>query len=214
MTEAALAIDACWKSIGVQGDQSCRELAALSHCRNCPVFSRQAARLLDRETPDDTPLPAIPAAAAEPAERGQSVTIFRLGAEWFALPTLVLDEIVPARAVHSLPHRRDPGLLGLVNVRGELVVCVSIARAVLGEGGIASTQGRIIVARHESGRFAFPVDEVAQTLHHAPGAVLPLPATLAHSTASLTKGLLLWREHRVGLLDAEALFAALNRCLI
>jgi len=212
MVETALALDACWKRIGVQGDQSCRELPRHSHCRNCPEFSRQAALLLDREAPAGAPLSALPA-IPEPTERGQSVTIFRLGAEWFALPTLMLDEIVTPRAVHSLPHRRDPGLLGLVNVRGELVVCVSIARAVLGDAAIAAPQGWIIVAHHDSGRLAFPVDEVAQTFHHTQAAVQPLPATLAHAATGLSTGMLAWRDRHVGLLDGEALFAALNRCL-
>jgi chemotaxis-related protein WspD len=204
-------IDACWNRIGIYGSKDCPELAAHSHCRNCPVFSRNAALLLDRALPDDDGF-AAPLPAATSAEPTQSLMVFRLGAEWFAFPTLSLDEIVGLRPVHSLPHRRNPGLLGLVNVRGELVVCVSLARLVLGEGGESSAT-MMMVARHDSGRFAFPVDEVAQTVPCAVGDLKPVPATLSRATSSFTRGLVTWRDRSVGCLDEGALFAAFDRCL-
>lgn len=211
-------IDACWKRIGIYGSKECPELPAHAHCHNCPVFSRNAALLLDRAMPGadedglSTPLPAT--MSGEPA---QSLMAFRLGQEWFAFPTLALDEIVGPRPVHSLPHRRHPALLGLVNVRGELVICVSLAGLVLGEGAGGAVgdpvQGWMMVAHHGGGRFAFPVDEVAQTIACAPGDLKPVPATLARSVSSYTRGLVTWRDHTVGCLDAEALFAAFGRCL-
>lgn len=207
-------IDACWKRIGVYGSKDCPELSAHAHCHNCPVFSRNAALLLDRAMPGgdedglSTPLPAEVS-----GEAAQSLMAFRLGEEWFALPTLSLDEIVGPRPVHSLPHRRNPALLGLVNVRGELVICVSLARLVLGDGAGDPAQGWIMVAHHEGGRFAFPVDEVAQTIACASGDQKPVPATLARSASSYTRGLVTWRDRTVGCLDAEALFDAFERCL-
>jgi chemotaxis-related protein WspD len=206
-------VDACWKRIGIYGSKDCPELAAHSHCRNCPVFSRQAALLFDRPMPEgeDSAAEATPAMPVQ-AEASQSLMLFRLGAEWFALPTLALDEIVARSPIHSLPHRRDPGLLGLVNVRGQLVVCVSAARLLLG-GGDAGDAGWLMVARHAGGRFAFPVDEVAKTIQRAPGERRPVPATLALSASGFTRGVVEWRGHSVGWLDDRALLAAFDRCL-
>jgi chemotaxis-related protein WspD len=92
-----------------------------------PGVFPQCRLLLDRAMPGadedglSTPLPA--AVSGEPA---QSLMAFRLGGMVRpAHPSL--DEIVGPRPVHSLPHRRNPALLGLVNVRGELVICVSLA---------------------------------------------------------------------------------------
>ncbi len=204
-------VDTCWNRIGIYGSKDCPELVAHSHCRNCPVFSRQAALLLDRALPEDelaSPLPP----AAPPGEPTQSLMLFRLGAEWFAFPTLALDEIIGPRPVHTLPHRREAGLLGLVNVRGELVVCVSLARLMPGAARDPDN-GWMMVARHEQGRFAFPVDEVAQTIHRVPGERKPVPATLALSASSLTRGLITWGKRSVGWLDEGALFAAFARCL-
>ena len=57
-----------------------------------------------------------------------AVLLFRLQAEWLALPAQVFQEVAERRPVHSLPHRRQGIVLGLVNVRGELLLCVSLAR--------------------------------------------------------------------------------------
>ena len=40
-------IEDCWNKIGVWGNQECPELERVIHCRNCPVYSSAAARLLD-----------------------------------------------------------------------------------------------------------------------------------------------------------------------
>lgn len=207
-------VEACWKSIGIYGAKDCPELVAHSHCRNCPEFSRQAALLLDRDMPAGALIDAALPPAPEPGEPTQSLMVLRLGAEWFAFPTLALDEIASARPIHSLPHRRNPALLGLVNVRGELIVCVSLATLVQGEGATRPDRGgMIMVARHAGGRFAFPVDEVAQTIHCAPGDQMAVPATLARSAAAHTRGVVTWRDRPVGWLDEAALFASFERCL-
>lgn len=208
-------IDDCWKRIGIHGDKSCPELSRHVHCRNCPAYSLAAAKLLDRDLPGRVETGHLDKmAAAVPGEQAdtESVLIFRVGAEWFALSTLVLDEIIGLLPIHSLPHHRNPGLLGLVNVRGELVVCVCIAQLLVGTPASAP-QGRLIVARHSGGRLAFPVDEVQHTHHHCPGDLKPVPATVARSVSNFAKGLLPWRDKIVGCLDERLVFDALNRGL-
>jgi chemotaxis signal transduction protein len=216
---AGLDVDAeifdCWNRIGVRGDKSCPELQLHSHCRNCPAYSATATALLDRD------LASSPAAAAthhfaDATPGGESKTesavIFRVGTEWFALPTLLLDEIVSLRAIHSLPHRRNPALLGVANVRGELVICISIARLLIGESAPMS-QGRLVVVRSANGRLAFPVDEVQHAHRYSPDELKPVPATIARSGSAFTKGLLSWRERIVGCLDERPVLDALSRGL-
>ncbi len=206
----------CWNRIGVRGDKSCPELQRHSHCRNCPSYSAAAATLLDRDLVGPPPAATTSHSAdTTPAGAGgtESAVIFRVGAEWFALSTLLLDEIVSLRAVHSLPHRRNPALLGLANVRGELVACVSIARLLVGEAAAPQPQGRLIVVRHASGRLAFPVDEVQHTHRYRPDELRPVPATVAKSASAFTRNLLLWRDRTVGCLDERLVLEALNRSL-
>lgn len=57
-----------------------------------------------------------------------SAVIFRIGAEWLALPTAALQEVSNLKRIHRVPHRTGGVVLGVVNVRGELLTCVSLAR--------------------------------------------------------------------------------------
>jgi chemotaxis-related protein WspD len=209
------AIHDCWNRIGVRGDKSCPELVKHSNCRNCPAYSAAAASLLDRDMPRDAAVEWASNFAQPKAVEGsrtEAAILFRLGAEWFALSTLVLDEVVGLRAIRSLPHRRNPAVLGLVNVRGELVVCVSLAH-LLGMEASAPAQPRLIVARHECGRLAFPVDEVQHTHRYHSHELKPVPATVARSASGFTRGLLSWRDRMIGCLDEQLVIQAMNRSL-
>ena len=48
-----LVAEQCWHKIGVWGDRSCPELAAVTHCHNCPVFAAAGRRFLDAPSPPD-----------------------------------------------------------------------------------------------------------------------------------------------------------------
>ncbi len=218
---SAVEISACWSRIGVYGDASCEELEKVVHCRNCPVYSSTGLELLNRPLPEDyrqawTAHFAQEKKAAAPGNT--SAILFRVGAEWLALPTQALQEVAEPRAVHSLPHRRLGVVLGLTNVRGELLVCVSLGH-LLGLEGLASRErlrtahSRLLVASWDEARLAFPVEEVHGTHRFQPEELLAPPATVAKSASSYTQGILYWREQAVGFLDPKALFTALNRSL-
>ena len=215
----------CWNQVGVQGDGTCPRLVEFSHCRNCPVYCSAAARLLHGEPPADyltewTARLARPhAVASEP--NTASVMIFRLGAEWLALPASIFQEVAEPRPVHSLPHRRGKILQGLVNIRGELVVCISLAGTLGIDEKITVTNAdarhtayrRLVVVGTDGGRLAFPVTEVHGIEGFAPSQLLPVPETLALSASRYTRGILAWQGRRVGCLDDASLFTTLNRSL-
>jgi len=223
LTSATHSINDCWNKIGVQGDFSCPELKRHVHCRNCPVYSAAAAELFDGELPADYSNDWTTHFAQErqtEAADTSSVLIFRIGTEWLALPTVFFVEITEVRAIHSLPHRRGGNVRGLVSVRGELLICVSISH-LLGLEDIdeakkekhRTTQPRLLVVSHEANRLAFSVDEVEGICRFRNVELLEVPATLAKATAKYTKSVLPWRKGSVGLLDEALLFYALNRSL-
>jgi chemotaxis-related protein WspD len=205
----------------VQGNASCAELQRFVHCRNCPALSKAGVQLLDRPLLPEyrrawTEHFAQERKAAGPAKA--SALLFRINAEWLALPTQAFQEVTERRRVHSLPHRRQGSVLGLVNVRGELLICVSLGH-VLGLDRIPrretrrASYDRLLVAKWNEHRFVFPADEV-RGIHRFQALDLQAPpATLANSNLSHTRGVLSWQGRTVGLLDAELLFLSLNRSL-
>lgn len=216
-----VAVDDCWSRIGVAGDGSCPELEKHYHCRNCPVYAAAGAQLLERSLSNDYRREwalhfARPKAALAPG--AISVVLFRIGTEWLALPTSSFLEVAELRKVHSIPHRRKGTLLGLVNVRGELVVCLSLAR-VLGLKHAAKAEGertvyeRLLVASWQSHRVVFPVDEVHGVHRFDPDQLREPPATLSKSGTSYTKGVLPWQGRLTICLDAELLFPALSESI-
>src|ERR1051326_626571 len=213
--------DACWQSIGVYGAGSCRELQKFVHCRNCPVYSHSALRLLERPLPQDyraewTAHFAKEQKLAPPVKT--SAVLFRINAEWLALPTGAFQEVAERRRTHSLPHQRQSVVVGLVNVRGELLICVSLAR-LLGlekpspRQTIRTTYDRLLVTNWEGSRLVFPVDEVHGTHRFEASEVQEPPATVAKSQPSYAQGVFLGQQKSVGLLDPSLLFSALNRSL-
>ena len=223
----------CWNVIGVWGNRSCPKLAEVVHCQNCPVFSAAGRRFLDAPSPEgyleewtERLVPAIEL----PSSDLQSVVILRLGDEWLALSVGVLVEITTPRPVHRVPHRG--GLLsGIVNIRGELHLCVRLGE-LLGlesragmhphrRGGDRPAEtgtqadpeearrrgaGRFIVARRGAESWVFPVDQVDQVRRFPLNELQPAPATLARSLGRLTRGVFSWKDRQIGLLDEDRLF--------
>lgn len=216
----AVAVSPCWSTIGVQGDGSCPELDTFAHCRNCQVYSRAAVALLDRPLPPGHTNRWTEHFAAPRVDEGastRSCVICDVGGELFALSTDLLEEATELRTIHSLPHRSG-ALLGVVNVRGAVTICVSLARLLgLNETApVHSASGkigrrRLLVLRHASGRIAMPVEEVLGTHRFRPGEIGPLPATLAQTSNRFTSGLLRWKDRLAGYLDVDRIVEAVRR---
>jgi chemotaxis-related protein WspD len=225
--DRTVTFDDCWNRIGVRGDSSCERLVEYVRCLNCPVFEAAAAELLERPIPlvDLSQHDALtPAQQRQPRHDAQgaseSFLIFRIGDEWLALPTPIFRRIVQTRPIHTLPHRQHRAVLGVVNVQGDLLVCLSLAH-LLGFDADSTAADR--KARHDLPRLlvvsradehaAFPVDQVDGVHRIAVSTFCPPPATLSQAAAAHTRAVAPWRGMTVGLLDAEVLFDTLNRSL-
>lgn len=217
-------LDDCWNRIGIAGDRSCTKLDRHIHCRNCEVYSAAARSLLDVDLPAGH-LAHWTAHVAQPPEklerRDESVLIFRSSGEWLALATARCGEVVDGRPLRTLPHRRHPAVLGLANVRGELIVCLSLA-ALLGlDTSAEARDGRLLIVNGDDAPTALRVDEVHGTqrfndsdLAAPPGPVAAGAASTPSAAASTNiRAALRWRNHTIGVLDERALFARVARSL-
>lgn len=224
-------IDDCWRRIGVLGDGSCPLLATHIHCRNCPTYSRAALTLLDNLPTGEVSLPDGHAVQANATARGPAMSclVFRIGDEWLALPAGALALVTAPCPVHSLPHRRHAAVLGLASVRGNLLVCISLARllgqdpaaaasnaipnAAANAKGSAGHGERLLVLGQGRTAIALPVDEITGIERVAEADLRPLPTTLSRASAHYTRALLKSGARTVGLLDPALLQQALKRSL-
>lgn len=220
----------CWNQIGIWGDRSCPELKKHIHCQNCPVYSSMGRSLLEREVPQAYVDEWTDLLSKEKSEKSleatnqvasiQTITvgIFRLGQEWLALSAQLIKEVMPISTIHILPHRSNNIFLGLVNLRGEVQICVSLKEFL----GIEIADGdqqnispviydRMVVVEKFGNRWVFPVDEIYGMHRIHPMELGNVPATLSKMPENYTQGIFNWRNQKVSYLDDELLFYALSK---
>ena len=209
----------CWREIGIAGDRSCELLSRHVHCRNCPQYSAIGRSLFDREMPDDYRREIseeLATASAEVVEDTVSVLVLRVGSEWFALRSLVFQEITAYQKPYVLPFRSGALLAGLANVNGELLLCISL-EAALGlpaeEKKKSGGRPRLCVVGNGRERFAFGVDEILGVRRVPRDQLCPVPVTLAKSPSAQTASCFELDGHDIGLIDEQRLFDSLDRSL-
>ena len=213
-------IDHCWNRIGIGGDRTCPELAVHVHCRSCPVFSAAARTFFDRPAPEGylsewTQLLAQEKQGAD--VDSVSALIFRLHDEWLAIATRSLIEVKPLPPVHRIPHRTDAILSGLVNIRGQLLLCVSLhgllgvepAVEIHSHGGRLITP-RLVVFGSKTERWAFPTEEVVGVQPVARAELRSVSSTFAKAAAGFSKAVFSYKDDTVGLLDETRILEALG----
>jgi chemotaxis-related protein WspD len=208
----------CWRAIGVSGDASCPELRTVVHCRNCPVYTAAGRTLIEREPPPGYTAEwttFLAQAKVRQVARTLAVLVFRLGDEWLGLDAGDVVEIAETRPLHRIPHRPGPVLGGMVNIRGQLLLFVSMHGLLHIEprGGDAHVVERFVVIQRGDESWVFRADEVQGVHRFALGDLGPVPVTVAHGAASLSKGLLPLGDRRVGYLDGAALFSTLRKAV-
>jgi chemotaxis-related protein WspD len=181
-------------------------------------------QLLDREVTPETldRSTAFVSVKKGLTERGtKSVVLFRIGPEWLALPTAVVQEVSDLCTVRTMPDHRGGILSGVINVRGELLLCVSLS-VLLGLDRSGSTpvsakttlSDRLLICKRGEDRLAFQVSEIHGLHHYHPGDLREAPATLTRATrGAYTLGVAPWRDRIVGYLDDELMFYAVNKAL-
>lgn len=216
-------VEDCWSRIGVWGDHTCGELEKFIHCHNCRIFRRSGQELFARASPPNyieewTELLAEKHVAARAKDR--SAIVFKLSSEWLALPVSLFKEAHEDLPVHRIPHRSGEVLLGLVNIRGTLELCISLHKVLQIEDLESRAEPpdarhrRLMVIETSGGRWVFPVDAVAGLHRYSDEEIESPPATLARDSRAFTRGVLAWGDGRVDLLDDELLVYYLGKDLV
>jgi chemotaxis-related protein WspD len=214
----------CWKRIGVWGNEEpkCPKLEEVIHCRNCDVFTQAGRNLLERalreEYKDEWGSILIKKKGKEPVG-AIAVVVFRIESEWMAIAAGLFAEIIDDVNIHTLPHRKTPILLGLVNVHGEIQLCVSLKHlmnledAPRKKSGEEKAKKRLMVVSKDGEQWVFPVNEIHGIHHFNPSFLENVPVTIAKCKSTFTKGIFKWEKKHVALLDDELLLYNLKRSL-
>ena len=160
-----------------------------------------AVKAMEEEAEDDT----------RRAGEGVSVLIFRLGAEWLAFRTQTVAEVTTPRPVHRVPHRSNQVFAGLVNLQGQVQLCVSL-HGLLGvdRSGVRHAGLVVLRDRDRAETWAFGADEVlgVHTCRAASGAASRRPWSIRPSASARRSCPGTGRS--IGLLDEQRVFAALR----
>lgn len=188
-----------------------------------PSALERARSFFDRPPPEDyldewSRRLAQPEAMADRQQHG--MIVFRLNREFLALDTAILLEVAAPRPIHAIPHKSSAVLLGLVNMRGQLRLCVSLhgllgvePETMSGERGsaaeAANARSRMLIAQDQTSPWVFPVEEVIGIVRPSESDLREVPATFG-KTSSFSKAVFGWGGHTVGYLDEARLFHALR----
>lgn len=144
-----------------------------------------------------------------------SLVVFRLNTEWLALPIYCFKEVFHHRLIHRVPHRQGKILMGIINLRGELQLCINLNQ-LLGINSQAeqpsfnTRQPRMIAINKEDALWVFPVDEVGIDVWNM-SELKNVPVNLSKSATNYLKGIMTKGSRSIGLLDEELLFYSLRR---
>jgi chemotaxis-related protein WspD len=220
-----LALVDCWNRIGVwaASGPSCETLQQVTHCRNCERYTAAGRRILDRPMPEgyqEEWSQVYGRQQERQAPHTHSAVIFRLGDDWLSLPSHLVREITTLKPIHSLPHRGRGLLRGLVNIRGELRICISLGNLLgLHQGELTSRDlgydvfARMMLIDRDGEQFVFPVTEVQGTHRFSSQELHAVPTTIGKAKATYTRHILKWKERNVACLDEELLLYTLKKDL-
>lgn len=207
-SRASPVIDDCWNQIGVRGNRSCPKLSEAIHCHNCPVFAAAAQTLLDRPA-DDAYLVELAGFVSEPLQPRKaadcSAVLFGTGSESFAIDTEAVIEVGDAVAPRRIPHRSSEVLVGLIQIQGQLELCISLCGllSLPRPRGVPTSLVRVLVASCAGQRWVFLVDSIVGIERFHRSQLVQPPAT-SRAGQSFISGLIAYEGVLFGLLDLPA----------
>lgn len=121
--------------------------------------------------------PAAEAAGADPGDGPATIPlmVFSLAGQRYAVPLDAAERVLPMVAIAPLPGGPE-GVLGAVNVHGEIVPVLDVRRRLGLEPRAYGPETRLLLARTARRRVAVPADDVAGVAELPAQAVAPVDA--------------------------------------
>ena len=198
----------CWNRIGVwrKGQDICPELSNVAHCRNCQVYIEAGLTLLDREISDEyieENSVKYKEAKSQDVDTDVSCIVFRSGTEWYAISSKFLNEICEVGDIHSIPHNRNPLISGMVNIRGEIEICLAFHEInIQNLHKLEQTSNaRMLVINLDSGKYVYRADEVMGIFKISQNHLRQTPSSISADKSHFVTMIFDYNEQTVGLID-------------
>lgn len=101
---------------------------------------------------------------------------FRIAGEEFAIPVMNVQEVIKPQVVTPIPLSSEE-IRGLINLRGQIVTCLSL-RKLFGQEDQLDKKYMNIIVRGNDGLFSLVVDEVTDIIDVDDGCVESAPDTI------------------------------------
>ncbi len=128
------------------------------------------------------------------------LVVFSLGREEFAVEVTQVREIMRMEEITRMP--KTPHFVeGIINLRGQIIAVVELAKRLNLEGGSRSGETRIIVVEAEDIKVGMIVDSVSEVLRVNAEAVEPSPTLATDVSAAYLQGVVKQDNRLIILLD-------------
>jgi chemotaxis-related protein WspD len=181
-----------------------------------------AARLLDRDISSESLrewTSTLAAGQPLPESGYRSILVFRIASEWLGVETACVEEVAEVGAIRRLPHRAGTLIEGIISLRGEILVCISLETLLglpksLEPEDRKPAQPRLVVCKAPGGKAAFVAREVYGVERYLRRDLRSSPSTIDRAPNSYTTHVLTWKEDlTLGCLDTTRLFASIDKGL-
>lgn len=159
-------IDDCWNRIGVWSskNRTCEKLKIHTHCVNCDVFHQAGKQLLSRPAQLLDPKDILQTPVNKSKNiNSKSYTFFRIGVEWFALPTANVITVINPTSVCKIPHMSNTIIEEIGYHQGSSMLVVNLDSYILTTRENTSTKKeylRFLLVQSPLGKLAFRVNEL------------------------------------------------------
>lgn len=128
---------------------------------------------------------------------------FKIAGEEFAIPVMDVQEVIKPLVVTPIPLASDE-IRGLINLRGQIVTCLSLRR-LFGKEDQLDKQYMNIIVRGNTGLFSLVVDEVTDIIDVNNENVEPAPDTIRPPLKQYTDKIFKRKEGLVILLKTNSI---------
>ena len=137
------------------------------------------------------------------ADDTRQFVLFRIGPEEYGLPIDKVSSII--RYEQPTPVPRAPGIVeGVINLRGQVIPVVNLARRLFDREFLPGASSRIVVAEGAAGSVGLAVDAASEVATILLADILPPPETaLSSEIAEAFEGVAQHGDHLVILLDLD-----------